>query len=160
MLLQFADVVPQAGPLRKCESVCADQADTQALAVIALRMRAHFIQMAAGGDCTIGVDHEVIADRVKIRVLPLFEFSRTLETALTVPAVDVVDRKVLAVGRGCAVNDDAFDLSCHAAMMAEDKGGNKAEGRPPVGFRRMRLEKTMQVWGFVKFATLALVLHR
>lgn len=139
VLQQFADVVPQTGPLLKCELVCADQADTQAFAVIALRMRAHFIQVAAGGDCAIGVDYEVVADGGKIRVLPLSEFSRAFESTLMMPAVDIADRNVLAVRRGCAVNDDAFDLSCHAAMMAEEKSGNKAEGRPPAGYGRRKL---------------------
>lgn len=102
-------------------------------------MRAHFIQVAAGSDCAVGVDYEVVADRGKIGVLPLFEFSRALEPTLMMPAVNVVDRKMLAVRCGRAVNDDAFDLSCHAAMMAEDKGWNKAEGRPPGGFGRIGL---------------------
>ncbi|WP_297745356.1 hypothetical protein [Nitrosomonas sp.] len=81
----------------------------------------------------------MIADRGKIRVLPLSAFSRALEPTLTMPAVNVVDRNVLAIGRGRAVNNDAFDLSCHAAMMAEDMGRNKAEGRPPGGSGRMKL---------------------
>lgn len=102
-------------------------------------MRADFIQMTAGGDRAIGVNHEVIADGGQIRVLPLPELVGALETALAVPAVNVVDRKVPAVGCGCTVDDDAFDLPGHAAIMAEDKGGNKVEGRPPGGFGRMGL---------------------
>lgn len=102
-------------------------------------MRTHLVQVTAGGDCAIGVDYEVVTDGGKIRVLPLSEFSRALESTLMVPAVDVADRKMLAVRCGRAVNDDTFDLSCHAAMMAEDMGWNKAEGRPPVGCGRMEL---------------------
>ncbi|SDH26729.1 hypothetical protein [Nitrosomonas sp. Nm132] len=81
--------------------------------------------------------------------LMLLQFSRTIKSTLSVPAIDIVDRKVLAIGRGCAVNDDAFDLSCHTAMMAEDIGRNKAEGRPQVGFGRMGLK------GYVGFKGLS-----
>lgn len=102
-------------------------------------MCTHFIQVTAGGDCAIGVDYEVVADGGKIRVLPLPELVGALEPTLTVPAVDIADGKMPAVGRGRAVDDDAFDLSCHAAMMAEYMGWNKAEGRPPGGSGRMKL---------------------
>jgi hypothetical protein len=68
------------------------------------------------------------------------EFSRTFEPTLMMPVVNVVDRNVLAIGRGCTVDDDTFNLSSHAAMMAEDKDGNKTEGRPPVGFESVDLE--------------------
>jgi hypothetical protein len=49
-----------------------------------------------------------------------------------VPQVDFACHDPLAVRRGAAMDDDAFDLSCHAAMMAARSAWSKAEGAPPV----------------------------
>lgn len=136
---QPTHVLLQAFPLGRREFVCTDQADADGFGVKSARMRAHLVEVTAGGDRAIGVDHEVIADGGKTRVLPLPEFSRTLESALAMPAVDLLNGKMLAVRGGRAMDDDAFDLSSHAAMMAEDKRGNKEEAGPPVGFGRMKL---------------------
>jgi hypothetical protein len=48
-------------------------------------------------------------DQPDMASLMLLQFSRTLKSTLSVPAIDIVDRKVLAIGCGCTVNDDAFD---------------------------------------------------
>lgn len=72
-------------------------------------------------------------------ILPMTEFGAAFKAALTVPVVDLLNSNMLAIGRSSAMNDYAFDLSCHAAMMAEDKKGNKEEAGPPVGFGRRKL---------------------
>jgi hypothetical protein len=55
-------------------------------------------------------------DQPDMASLMLLQFSKILKSTLSVPAIDIVDRKVLAIGCGCAMDDDAFDLSCHAAQ--------------------------------------------
>lgn len=72
---QATHVLLQAFPLRTGELVGTDQADADGFGIEPLRMRADLVEMAARGDCAIGVDHEVITDGREITVLPESEFS-------------------------------------------------------------------------------------
>jgi len=139
---QPSDVLAQRFPLRWREFVGSDQADADASAVEPLRVRADFIDMAAGCDCAIVIDDEVVADGVERRVKALAEFLRALEAALLMPLVYFLHAEPFTVGRGGAVNDNAGDLSCigvHAAMMAAEGLRIKALLLPPQGMGRERI---------------------
>lgn len=126
--MQISDVIPQAAPLFEGELIGADQADADALAVEPLRMRAHFIQVPADRDRTVGVNHEVIADCSKLRSLPLTEFTGTLETSILMPLIDIASREPFAIRRGRAVDDDAFDVSSHTAQYRANAGRGILKG--------------------------------
>jgi hypothetical protein len=68
-----------------------------------------------------------------------------------VPQVDFACHDPLAVRRGAAMDDDAFDLSCHAAMMAARSAWGKVERIPPVNDRRVRLADYGRVRGIVNW---------
>lgn len=131
---QSTHVIAQGFPLRLGEFVSADQADADTFAVVSLRMRAHFVQVAAGGDCAIVVNDEVVTDRKQAWIEFIAEFIGAFKTARLVPLVNVKNIVPATVGRSCTMNDDVGDLSSvHAAMMADEAGKIKAEMVPPEG---------------------------
>ena len=80
----------------------ADVADANGAGVVPRAVRAYFALGATGVHRAVTIDHMVVADGT--------------ETTLLVPAGDVVHGEVLALGRGCAVDDDFSYLSlCHFA---------------------------------------------
>ena len=82
-------------------SYAADVADGNGAGVVPRAVRSYFALGAAGLHKAVTIDHIVVADGT--------------EATLLVPAGDVVQGEVLALWRGCAVDDDFSYLSFHFA---------------------------------------------
>lgn len=93
MFRHTAQVVAQRVPLRAGELVATHHADAEAGGVVAMHMRAHFIDVATGRHRAARVDHEVVADAGEIGVLFVAPLLHPLEAALRVPAVDLLRRR-------------------------------------------------------------------
>ena len=83
--LQQQHIVTQHQPLLAVKTVGADYANADRFGIKPTSMRTHFVQMAAGCNTTIGINHKVIADRMQRRVMPLPECLIARKPAMLVP---------------------------------------------------------------------------
>lgn len=138
--LEQHDHIAQRPPLVACKFVGADQADADSACVEVFGMRADFADIAPGGVRAVGVNNEVVADGVQLRIKPLTRSVIARESAFLMPLIDLMHVMPAAVRRCCAVNDDTVDVPCfHAAMMAAGGGLGKAEGVPGDAGLRLRI---------------------
>jgi hypothetical protein len=106
---QYNDIA-QRPPLFTRKFIRADQANADGTRVEIFGMRADFADIAPGGVCAVGIDDEVVADGMQLRINPLARNIIARESAFLMPLIDLMHVMPMTVRRGCAVNDDTVDV--------------------------------------------------